>query len=96
MRLRDPNLKKRLFRISGWTVHLYEEKNNWPQDLPWMATKEELRSSHVHFNLGAEKPCDPFEWGSLKFSSHDFAAVIRLEGGYFDLLKRCQRKVYPE
>ena len=75
---------------------LYEEETNWPQDLPWMAAKKELRSAHVHFNLGADKPADSFDWGALKFSSHDLAAVIRLEGEYLELLKRCQREVYPE
>ena len=75
---------------------LYEEEDKWPQDLPWMAAKKELRSAHVHFTLGAEKPADPFDWGALKLSSHDLSAVIRLEGEYLDLLKRCQREVYPE
>ncbi|XP_032790469.2 uncharacterized protein LOC116927542 [Daphnia magna] len=75
---------------------LYEEETNWPQDLPWMAAKEELRSTHVHFNLGAKKAEDSFDWGALTFSSHDLAAVIRLEGEYLDLLKTCQREMYSE
>ena len=40
---------------------LNEEETNWPQDLPCMAAKEELRSAYVHFNLGADKLADSFD-----------------------------------
>lgn len=61
-----------------------------------MAAKEKLRSAHIHLNLGLEKPADPFDWGSLKFISLDLASLVRLEGEYYDLVKRCQREMYPE
>ncbi len=44
-------------KIPSWWLDgpafLYEEEPAWPEDLPWMAAKEELRVVHVHLNSTA-------------------------------------------
>ena len=73
---------------------LYEEEPAWPEDLPWMAAKEELRAVHVHLNSATTEP--PFDWRTIQLTARDLPALIRLDGEFLGYVKRCQQEAYTE
>ena len=38
----------------------------------------------------------PFNWDQVEVEQEDLSRLVRLEGIYMDLVKRCQQKAFPE
>lgn len=66
----------------------------WPEDLPWMAAKEELRAINVHLNSTAAEPS--FVWRTIQLSARDLPSLVRLDEEFLGYVKRCQQEAYTE
>jgi hypothetical protein len=85
-------------RTTSWWLDspafFYEEEQAWPEDLPWMAAKEELRAINVHLNSTAVEPS--FDWRTIQLSARDLPALVRLDEEFLGYVKRCQQEAYTE
>jgi len=73
---------------------LKKSEEAWPQDLPWLAVVEDLRSSkkvkahHIAANIKT------LDWDCLKELRYE--NVIKLESSITELIRRCQEEVFQE
>ncbi|XP_057379646.1 uncharacterized protein LOC130701871 [Daphnia carinata] len=72
---------------------LHETEENWPADLPWMAVVEEIRPVRSH---QVAATTSTFDWENVKVSVEDIPALVRLEGVFYELVKRCQSEAFSE
>ncbi|XP_045032663.1 uncharacterized protein LOC123474519 [Daphnia magna] len=68
-------------------------EDEWPVDLPWMVSTEEIRMSRV---CQATNQSVVFDWTSVEVKPSDVAALSKLDARFLDLVRRCQSEVYAE
>lgn len=72
---------------------LYQGADCWPSDLPWMTEKTEMRTVRTSINI-AEPSTD--EWADVAIRPGDIPCLVRRQGAFMDLLRKCQAEVYGE
>ncbi len=70
---------------------LLQPKENWPQDLPWIAVTEEI--SKVYISRLQQSVSD---WSNLPLDRSNLSSFLKLEGTFRELVKRCQKESFGE
>ena len=70
---------------------LFQTQDRWPKDLPWMVVVEESRAGRVHTAL-KEEP----DWEAVLIEPKDIPLLIRLNGNWAYLLRRCQEEAFED
>ena len=72
---------------------LYQTEDDWPQDLPWMMPKEEVRKIHegnVHQTVLIEQ----LDWNQVNFDSKNLSSFTTLSDNLILMIKQCQMEVF--
>ena len=64
----------------------------WPQDLPWMAVTEEVKSARTFHALQQTT----FDWDAVQLTPESLTNLIHLTGEWKSLLRRCQLEEFPD
>lgn len=75
---------------------LYQTEEFWPTDIPWIAVVDEIRKCKIQTAKVTEEDRPVSSWQNEQVTVSDLPALVKLEGRFLELVKRCQQEEFEE
>ena len=72
---------------------LYQSEEDWPQDLPWLMPKEEIRKVHEG-NVHQAFLDEEFDWNQIAIDPDNFSSFTQLTESLMQKIRQCQSEVF--
>jgi hypothetical protein len=72
---------------------LFQPESEWPQDLPWIAVPDEMRTCRTY---AAQLATDVSDWSDIPLNQSNISEFLKLEGPSYQLIERCQKESFYE